>query len=64
MSTFDAKVSCGTPSRSASIAGTTPVLASVDSDPKITRSNPVCLQRLREHQRRHQRIGPGQRLID
>ena len=42
MSTFEASVSCGTPSRSASIAGTTPVRASVDSDPKITRSNPVA----------------------
>ena len=42
MSTFDASVSCGTPSRSATIAGTTPVRASVDSDPKITRSNPTA----------------------
>jgi hypothetical protein len=41
ISTFDARVSCGTPSRSASIAGRIPVLASVDSDPQITRSNPM-----------------------
>ena len=43
MSTFDASVSCGTPRRSATIAGTTPVRASVDSEPRITRSNPTCV---------------------
>src|SRR5262249_54621122 len=42
MSTFDASVSCATPSRSASIAGSTPPRASVDSDPQITRSKPTC----------------------
>src|SRR5215470_16011990 len=42
MSTFDASVSCGTPSCSASMAGSTPLRASVDSDPQITRSNPTC----------------------
>src|SRR5215472_15305641 len=40
-STFDASVSCGILSRSATIAGTRPVRASVDSQPNTTRSNPT-----------------------
>ena len=39
-STFDAKVNCAASSRSASIAGTTLIRASVDSVPQITRSKP------------------------
>ena len=50
-STLLASVSCGTPSRSASIAASTPVRASVDSEPRMTRSKPiflsVCGQRVR-----------------
>ena len=41
MSTLLASETCGTPSRSASIAASTPILASVDSDPQMTRSKPV-----------------------
>ncbi len=41
MSTLLAYDNCGTPSRSDSIAGSTPVLASVDSEPRITRSKPI-----------------------
>src|SRR5450432_3362717 len=39
--TLLASVACGTPSRSASIAGSTPMRASVDSDPSTTRSNSI-----------------------
>ena len=42
ISTLLASETCGTPSRSASIAAITPILASVDSDPQITRSKPVA----------------------
>ena len=38
VSTTEASVTCGTPSRSASIAGTTPIVPSVDAMPHITRS--------------------------
>ena len=34
--------SCGTESRSASIAAIAPIRASVDSAPHTTRSNPIC----------------------
>src|SRR5580693_3988314 len=40
-STWLASDTCGTPSRSASIAAITPIRASVDSAPAMTRSNPV-----------------------
>ena len=39
-STFCAKVTCGRPSRSATMAGTTLMRASVDSEPKTMRSKP------------------------
>ena len=42
MSTLLASETCGTPSRSASIAAITPIRASVDSEPQMTRSKPVC----------------------
>jgi hypothetical protein len=42
ISTLDASETCGTPSRSASIAAITPIRASVDSEPQTTRSKPVC----------------------
>ena len=41
ISTLLASETCGTPSRSASIAAITPIRASVDSDPVMTRSKPV-----------------------
>ena len=41
VSTLDASDSCGTPSRSASIAAIDPIRASVDSAPTITRSKPI-----------------------
>jgi len=41
ISTLEASDSCGTPSRSASIAAIAPIRASVDSAPQITRSNPM-----------------------
>ena len=40
-STLLASVSCATPRRSASIAASMPVRASVDSEPRMTRSNPI-----------------------
>src|SRR5260370_12901251 len=43
ISTLLASETCGTPSRSASIAAITPIRASVDSEPVMTRSKPVCL---------------------
>ena len=42
ISTLLASETCGTSRRSASIAAITPIRASVDSDPQITRSNPIC----------------------
>ena len=44
ISTLDASDTCGTPSRSASMAAITPIRASVDSDPQITRSNPFSFR--------------------
>ena len=41
VSTLLANDICGTPSRSASIAASVPIRASVDSEPRITRSKPV-----------------------
>src|SRR5215472_13897610 len=41
ISTLLANESCGTPSRSASIAPITPIRASVDSEPRMTTSNPI-----------------------
>ena len=64
VSTLLANDSCGTPSRSASIAASAPIRASVDSEPRMTRSKPDPAEHLGEHRRGHQAVRAVQRLVD
>ena len=62
ISTLVASETCGTRSRSASMAAITPIRASVDSDPQITRSNPFFFEHLGQRIPGREPIGTGQAL--
>jgi hypothetical protein len=64
ISTFEANESCGTPRRSASIAASTPIRASVDSDPRTTRSNPILPSTAAIASEVCEHIRPGERVVD
>ena len=64
ISTLLANDSCGTPSRSASIAASMPIRASVDSEPRITRSNPVRPSTVARTAEVTEPVRAAQRLVD
>ena len=66
VSTTEASVTCGSPRRSASIAGTTLIAPSVEAMPHDDQValGADLLDRLGQHQRGGERVGAGDRVVD